>query len=688
MDQLEGLEGLTEIGRGGFGVVYKATETDLNRTVAVKVLNEASADLAHKRLDRERRAMGVLSGHPNIVTIYRTGMTGGSPYLVMEFLGGGSLADRLQHGPPVPWEEAVNIGTALADAVEAAHRAGVLHRDIKPANVLLSDNGVPKLGDFGIANVEAVSQTSGVMKATVAHAPPEVLSGSDGDARADVYSLASTIYELIVGRPAFVRPEDTSPVPVLMRITSEPVPDIDPAICPPAVTRCLQQAMAKDPDHRPATAADFRQFLISAHNHAAAGGGPGHVHRPPETGPGGTAPGQGPGQAGVIPAPPPNIGAAPPPNIGAAPPPNVAAPAVNPQTGAPPLADQQTVHAFAPQPPPYQTTGGTPPPGFTTSGPVGFGGRPGLGPDGRPANQPPSFRPSTGPVSTPGSNNSVLLIVGGIIAAMVVIAGAAIVLTRGGDDEPDVQTITDPGGTGDPDGGTGDPGGDDPDATTSTETTAVATTPVETTPSTPPPTVSLLDPFTVQGRVDALNLLAANQLITTQGFDSLPTYPGSFTSFSDGAGVINVQVPDDWVDRRDATEFGTPGIQVADDLPGTETGAASSGVVVFLYQRDLLEQAFNSSDPSDLLDEIIALNEINCSESIDNPFSYPQFAGSYRVLTSCASSDPDLMGLYMVGTLSADSNYVMQVTLLTSEPESIAAAQASLDSIQINLDNL
>ncbi|MGI9614900.1 MAG: serine/threonine-protein kinase, partial [Acidimicrobiales bacterium] len=183
MDQLEGLEGLTEIGRGGFGVVYKATETDLNRTVAVKVLNEASADLARKRLDRERRAMGVLSGHPNIVTIYRTGTTGNSPYLVMEFLGGGSLADRLLQGPAIPWQEAVNIGTALADAIEASHRAGVLHRDIKPANVLLSDTGVAKLGDFGIANVDAVSQTSGVMKATVAHAPPEVLSGREGDAR-------------------------------------------------------------------------------------------------------------------------------------------------------------------------------------------------------------------------------------------------------------------------------------------------------------------------------------------------------------------------------------------------------------------------------------------------------------------------------------------------------------------------
>ncbi|MDH3682842.1 MAG: serine/threonine protein kinase [Acidimicrobiia bacterium] len=160
--ELEGLEGLTEIGRGGFGVVYRAVETDLNRTVAVKLLNTASADVLQRRLDRERRAMGVLSGHPNIVTIHRTGMAGGSPFLVMEFLGGGSLADRLATGGPLHWRQAVEIGVAMADAVEAAHRAGVLHRDIKPGNILLSSAGVPKLGDFGIANVESVSQTSGV----------------------------------------------------------------------------------------------------------------------------------------------------------------------------------------------------------------------------------------------------------------------------------------------------------------------------------------------------------------------------------------------------------------------------------------------------------------------------------------------------------------------------------------------
>ncbi len=704
MDQLEGLQELTEIGRGGFGVVYRAHETDLNRTVAVKVLNEASADLAQKRLDRERRAMGVLSGHPNIVTIYRTGTTGGSPYLVMEFLGGGSLADRLHHGPPIPWQEAVNIGTSLADAIDAAHRAGVFHRDIKPANVLLSDTGVPKLGDFGIANVEAVSQTSGVMKATVAHAPPEVLGGSEGDARSDIYSLASTMYELITGRPAFVRPEDTSPVPVMMRITSEAVPDVDPAICPPAVTRCLQQAMAKDPAHRPATAADFRDLLIAATNNPdaplpggfraapAAGATGGHqtVHAfAPNPGRGGQQPGPSTG---------PGHGAAPPPSgpaqqpaafhrDGAAPPPGY--------TGAPsgPVGHQ----------PPGAPTPGAPPGhgGFGTTGVYRSGNVPSGQGGPAPHTAPPGYQTtpfhSSGPTpsglgqqyGSSGSNTPVALIVGGVVAALIVIVGAALLLTRSDGDDPDIQTLTDPT-TGD---GTGSDGtiGDGSDGTT--ETTAPTTAPTTQSTTQPTtqllPTAPLLDTSTVAGRTAALELLAAQQLVSTDGFASLPTYPGGVTPFSDNAGVITGEAPLEWSDRQDATEAGfSHGVQVATNLPGTQEGSAESGVVVFLYPRANIEATFGTADHDNLIAEIIRSNEINCSEAPHQSFSYPQFTGRYTILTNCVASDPNLMGLYMVGTLNQSPDYLLQVTLLTSDPESIAAAQAAIDSIQINLANV
>ena len=260
--EVEGLTGLREIGRGGFGVVYRATETDLGRTVAVKVLSYGSVEESNRRLDRERKAMGVLSGHPNVVTIYRSGIAAdGSAFLVMEFLEGGTLEQRLAHYGPRPWTEVTELGVALSGVLESAHRAGVLHRDIKPANILFSGNGVAKLADFGIANVESVSNTSGVVKATIGHAPPEILHGHQPTGRSDTYALASTLYELLSGRPAFVRTTDTAPAAIIARIMTQPVVDLDPRTTPPELNETLKRAMAKDPAHRQPTVEDFGSEL-------------------------------------------------------------------------------------------------------------------------------------------------------------------------------------------------------------------------------------------------------------------------------------------------------------------------------------------------------------------------------------------------------------------------------------------
>lgn len=182
------------VGRGGFASVYRARQPAFDRDVAIKVLTQSITDEARMRFERECVAIGGLSGHPNIVTVYEHGMTpDGSAYIVMEFLDGGSLADRVSRSGPLPWTTVCEIGVKLAGALESAHRRSVLHRDLKPDNVLVSRFDEFKLGDFGIARVTGRDVTAeGFITATPAHAPPEILSGGDPKVASDVYSLAST----------------------------------------------------------------------------------------------------------------------------------------------------------------------------------------------------------------------------------------------------------------------------------------------------------------------------------------------------------------------------------------------------------------------------------------------------------------------------------------------------------------
>jgi serine/threonine protein kinase len=264
--RLPGFEQLEEIGRGGFGIVYRARQPALDRAVAIKVLVGALFDdRAQERFERERRSMGALSSHPAIVTIFESGLTDtGVPYIVMEFMEGGSLADRLVREGPMPVAEACLIGARVADALEMAHRSGVVHRDVKPDNILLSSFGEPKLTDFGIASLmDATGTKSSGITASIAHAPPEVLEGRRATARSDVYSLASTIFALIAGQPAFTRPTDEGMTPVIARILTESPPDLRPDV-PSPVCEVLEQGLAKDPDARYASAADFAKALRAA----------------------------------------------------------------------------------------------------------------------------------------------------------------------------------------------------------------------------------------------------------------------------------------------------------------------------------------------------------------------------------------------------------------------------------------
>ncbi len=264
---IEGIEGAEEIGAGGFAVVYRARQPAFGRTVAVKVMSVSGLD-EHNRLrfERERKAMGSLSDHPGIVTVYDAGFTRDNrPYLVMAYLPRGSLAERVERDGVLSWEEASRVAVRLAGALEVAHQAGVIHRDIKPGNILVSDYDEPMLADFGIARIQGGQETrSGVITASIPHAAPEVLDGHRPTEAADIYSLGSTVYALIAGSPAFVRDTDESIMPLIVRINTEAVPSLTDRGVPQPISAVLERSMAKDPTHRQGSAVEFGEEMRRA----------------------------------------------------------------------------------------------------------------------------------------------------------------------------------------------------------------------------------------------------------------------------------------------------------------------------------------------------------------------------------------------------------------------------------------
>jgi serine/threonine protein kinase len=263
---LAGFDEVAVIGRGGFGVVYRARQMDFDRLVAVKVLPGVFDDRARSRFDRERRALGALSSHPNIVQVHSSGLTDdGYPYLVMEFAPGGSLGERIGRDGHLPWAEGATVGAKLADALGVAHDRGVLHRDVKPENVLFSEFGEPMLADFGIAQIAGQTATrTGIVTATLEHAAPEVLQGGRPGQASDQYALASTLFAAIAGRAPFVREDDESFIPLITRTATEPPPDLRSRGVPDGVCATLERGLAKDPDERYPSVRDFGAALRDA----------------------------------------------------------------------------------------------------------------------------------------------------------------------------------------------------------------------------------------------------------------------------------------------------------------------------------------------------------------------------------------------------------------------------------------
>ncbi len=202
-----GFEDAVEIGRGGFSVVYRCWQPGLDRTVAVKVLTAELDAGNQERFLREQRAMGRLTGYPNVVTVLEAGATeSGWPYLVMPYYPLGSLDAWIRKNGPLAAENVVGLGVKIAGALAGAHRLGIVHRDVKPGNVLLTEYGEPALTDFGIAHIAGGFQTAaGTLTGSPAFTAPEVLEGEAPTPAADVYGLGATLFCALTGHAAFER---------------------------------------------------------------------------------------------------------------------------------------------------------------------------------------------------------------------------------------------------------------------------------------------------------------------------------------------------------------------------------------------------------------------------------------------------------------------------------------------------
>jgi serine/threonine protein kinase/Tol biopolymer transport system component len=265
--QIEGL-----LGRGGMGVVYRATDTRLGRAVAIKFLALSIPDEAAKRrFEQEAKTASALN-HPHLVTVYDVGEHDGREYIVSELVDGGSLADWAAATRKRSWRQCVELLAGVADGIASAHAAGVLHRDIKPGNVLIGSNGYAKLADFGLAkllhkdaNPADVLKASrntreGVVVGTVAYMSPEQASGQTLDARSDVFSFGIVLYELLAGRSPFEAPNELEILKKIMHATPAPLPDGTPEL----LRMTVDKALEKEPGDRYQTmqdmAADLRRI--------------------------------------------------------------------------------------------------------------------------------------------------------------------------------------------------------------------------------------------------------------------------------------------------------------------------------------------------------------------------------------------------------------------------------------------
>jgi eukaryotic-like serine/threonine-protein kinase len=264
---------VSRIGAGGMGEVFKARDTRLDRSVAVKVLPSEFARNAQVKLRFAREAKTISQfAHPHICTLYDVGSEDGVDYLVMEYLEGETLADRLERGP-LPIEQVLRYGIEIADALERAHKAAIVHRDLKPGNIMLTRGGA-KLLDFGLAkeadvagpispSVSTEKKTlteEGTIVGTFQYMAPEQLEGGDVDARTDIFALGSVLYEMATARRAFPARSKASLIAAILTTQPPSIRESQPAL-PPALDRIIRTCLQKDPDERFQSVHDVRLAL-------------------------------------------------------------------------------------------------------------------------------------------------------------------------------------------------------------------------------------------------------------------------------------------------------------------------------------------------------------------------------------------------------------------------------------------
>jgi eukaryotic-like serine/threonine-protein kinase len=251
------------LGVGGMGEVYKARDSRLDRTVAIKVLPQhVAADPELKqRFEREARAVAALN-HPHICTIHDVGQQDGTDFLVMEYLEGETLARRLIKGA-LPFPQALKYATEIADALDKEHRHGIVHRDLKPGNIMLTPSGA-KLLDFGLAKLrrpstvasvsmlatqEGPATAQGTILGTLPYMAPEQLEGQEADARTDLFAFGAVLYEMVTGRKAFESKSQASLIAAILDRDPPPISSAAP-VSPPGLDWIVGRCLAKDPEDR------------------------------------------------------------------------------------------------------------------------------------------------------------------------------------------------------------------------------------------------------------------------------------------------------------------------------------------------------------------------------------------------------------------------------------------------------